>query len=970
MGSVEAIEGLDEVFRLLHPVLQKALVERGFLKATEPQKQAIPRILEGRNVLIIAPTGSGKTEAAVLPVLSMLKWGIERGDYSERGIYVLYITPLRALNRDLLDRLTWWCEKAGVKIDVRHGDTDVSDRVRQSRDPPHVLITTPEMLQAILTGRRLREHLKKLRWVIVDEVHELAEDKRGSQLALTLERIKWLINRRPQIIGLSATVGSPEEVAKFLVGIDAPCDIVQVSITREMRLDVIHPRPSEEDRELAEKLQLHPDVVARLRAIRDLIERHGSTIIFVNTRSMAELLMYRFTMLGMDSIGIHHSSLSKASRIATERAFKKGMLKAIIATSSLELGIDIGHVNFVIQYISPHQVTRLVQRVGRSGHRLDKVPEGVIITEDLNDTLEAIALVQRARMGILEPTKIPEKPYDVLFNQIAAMLIVRNRISLKELYEIFHRAYPYRTLTMEELRWIAKFMSDVLTPRIAYYVEEDDVLLKPASERGRRELYRYFFDNLSMIPEERQYLVVNQANNEPIGFLDEAFIAEYGEPGVKFVFRGGVWVLTKIEGDVVYVMPARDVIGAIPSWIGEEIPVPYEVAQDVGRLKREIAEELKHAEVEEVARKFSARLEISYDTVKYAVERIAEHIQCGMPVPSDRRVLIERVGDLIVIHTHCGTLANRTLARAFAEYLSSKLGLPVGTQQDAYAVIIQLPRGEIPTSIVLNAILELASMNEEEFAQIVIRAITKSGLFKRKFVHIARRFNVVKKDKGISEVSLSTLIDLYRDTPVYAETLKELLTRDFDLDTAYVFLKSILNGERELVVVERDEFSPMSREIVDRVSRRLELIAPERKDRLILESLKARLLNDSSTLVCLSCGWISVIRNKDLPEDIKCPICGNRRIGVLKVEEEKARQLTEKARKGKARAEEEPLVKRLLESAELVSHYGRKAVLALSSRISNFDRIREILEKAEGLDELVELIHEAEKEELRSRFLE
>jgi ATP dependent helicase, Lhr family len=190
---------LDDVYRLLHPIIQSALIERGFLKATEPQRMAIPKILNGRNVLVIAPTGSGKTEAAVLPVLSMLRWGLDRGEFTDKGIYILYITPLRALNRDLLDRLIWWGERVGIKVDVRHGDTDQSDRVRQSKNPPQMLITTPETLQAILSGKRLREHLMKLRWIIVDEIQELAEDKRGTQLALTLERIKWLIGKKPQI---------------------------------------------------------------------------------------------------------------------------------------------------------------------------------------------------------------------------------------------------------------------------------------------------------------------------------------------------------------------------------------------------------------------------------------------------------------------------------------------------------------------------------------------------------------------------------------------------------------------------------------------------------------------------------------------------------------------------------------------------------------------------------------------------
>lgn len=332
------------VFHLLHPLIQEALRERGVEEPTEPQKMATPEILEGRNVLIIAPTGSGKTEAAMLPILSkMLEQGVEKP-----GIYVLYITPLRALNRDLLDRIRWWGERVGFRVDVRHGDTDKADRQRQSKTPPHILITTPEMLQAILTGRRLLEHLKELRWVVVDEVHELAEDKRGVQLSIALERLRHHIGRDFQIVGLSATVGSPVEVAKFLVGNDRPFKVVLVNFTRYMQLDVVRPEPTHEDYKLAESSGFHPDVVARLRIIKKLVEENRSTLIFVNTRSMAELLGFRLSYLFSDlPAAVHHSSLSKMVRISVEDRLKRGELKAVVATSSLELGIDIGHVDLV-----------------------------------------------------------------------------------------------------------------------------------------------------------------------------------------------------------------------------------------------------------------------------------------------------------------------------------------------------------------------------------------------------------------------------------------------------------------------------------------------------------------------------------------------------------------------------------------------------------------------------------------------
>jgi Lhr-like helicases len=960
---------LDDVYGLLHPIIQSALIERGFLKATEPQRMAIPKILNGRNVLVIAPTGSGKTEAAVLPVLSMLRWGLDRGEFTDKGIYILYITPLRALNRDLLDRLIWWGERVGIKVDVRHGDTDQSDRVRQSKNPPQMLITTPETLQAMLSGKRLREHLMKLRWIIVDEIQELAEDKRGTQLALTLERIKWLIGRKPQIIGLSATVGSPEEVAKFLVGDDGEYDMVQSSIVREMKIDVMHPTPSKEDEEVAGNMYLYPEAVARLKVIKDLISKNGATIIFVNTRSMAELLMYRLAMLGYDSVGIHHSSLSRVSRMTTERAFKDGKLRAVIATSSLELGIDIGRVDFVIQYVSPHQVVRLVQRIGRSGHRLDRVPRGIVITEDLNDTLEAVAIINRAKAGLLEFTQIPEKPYDVLVHQIVSLLMIKNRWSVDELYDIVRRAYPYRKLTIEELKGVLRFMSDVLNPRLAYFIEDEGVVLRPGGVRARREMYRYFFDQMSMIPDEKHYLVINQANEEPIGVLDEAFVAEYGEPGIKFVFRGGVWVLQKIVGDTIYVAQAKDAVGAIPSWVGEEVPVPFEVAQDVGSIKREIGDYLVKVSPEITTELFTTKLGVSRDTVRYIVNRVMEHLESNVPIPSDKTILLERVGDLIVIYTHGGTLVNRTLARLLGEILTERLGYPVGVQQDAYAIILQLPRPGIDTTLITQTIMDVAEMGDKTFIEYAIRAITKTGIFKRKFVHVARRFNVIRKDRELSDLAITSLVELYRGSPVFTETLKEVLTRDFDLDNTYLFLKSLLNRNREIVIIERSEFSPLSREIVDKISHRLEIMAPERLDKLVRESVKARLLNESVTLVCLNCGWVSSVRNKDLPDKPKCPVCGSERLGVLRMDEERVKQIMERWRSGRARSEDEEVIQYINRTAELVSRYGKLAVLALSSRV-RIDEIEEFLPRISSMDKLVLVIHELERRELKRRFME
>ncbi len=351
------------------------------------QKLAIPKILNNENTLIVAPTGSGKTEAAFIPVLSKLL--DEKED--KKGIRAIYITPLRALNRDLLDRLYWWCDNLGISIAIRHGDTSASERTKQSFRPPEFLITTPETFQILFLGKRLRENIKTVKFVIVDELHEMLNDKRGVQLSLGLER---LVNYSGEFlrIGLSATIGDLDLAAKFLFGY-RNYSIAYWYENKRYSIEILYPNIENIDYELAKKIGIHPKVAWSLRKIKDIIDKHKSTIIFVNTREAAEMLVSRFKKWDPGySIEIHHSSLSKDVRERNEKLFKEGKLKAIIATSSLELGIDIGHVDAVIQYMSPRQVIRIIQRVGRAGHKIGEISKGYIITMDIDDYAESLAI--------------------------------------------------------------------------------------------------------------------------------------------------------------------------------------------------------------------------------------------------------------------------------------------------------------------------------------------------------------------------------------------------------------------------------------------------------------------------------------------------------------------------------------------------------------------------------------------------
>ncbi len=926
----------------MHDAIKAALAERGFDEPTEPQRLAIPLVLEGRNVLIVAPTGSGKTEAAILPVLSKF---LELGA-TEPGIYILYITPLRALNRDLLDRLKWWGARLGISVDMRHGDTDEADRQRQSRNPPHMLITTPEMLQAILTGKRLLEHLKQLRWVIVDEVQELAEDKRGVQLSVTLERLRYHVGRDLQIIGLSATVGSVDEVARFLFGVGRPYEVVQVNVVRRMSLEIVRPTPGDGDRADAQRLSIHEDVVARLRTIKELVEANRATLIFVNTRSMAELLGFRLAQAYPDlPASVHHSSLSKMVRLSVESGLKSGKLKAVVATSSLELGIDIGHVDLVIQYLSPHQVVRLMQRVGRSGHRLTSVPRGVIIGDDVNDVLEAFEIVRRAKSGLLEATKVPYKPYDVLANQVAAFLMLRPRWKLQELYEVVRRAYPYRDLTLDELRRVVKFMEQ-LRPRLALYFEEDDAVVRPRN----RGFYRYFFETLSMIPDERQYAVVDAKTGELIGTLDEAFVAEYGTPGVKFVFRGRPWLITEVDGRAIKVVEVDDPSGAIPSWVGEEIPVPFEVAQGVGALKRELRSLGDRAKAAEAL----VRMGMSRSAAEYAADELYK--QPLEYLPDDRTVVIEQFAEnVVVVHAHLGTLANRTLSKLLGELLIRDLDTPVGFHQDPYSVIIQSSRG-LPADAVAAALRKLADLQPVELAELVKSALIKSGSFKRRFLHVAKRFGAVDKEADIYSVSIGKLVEAFSGTPVFDEALREALEQDLDLDSLWRVLQRIKDGAISVKVARGP--THLGKVAYDKLAHRLEIIPPERLRRLVLESAKARLLNTTMLFVCADCGWAGLMKVGEV-YDVKCPKCGGR-LGVV-------RYFSTDNLEREVRRRSEEVVK----SRGILERYGWRGLYALASRIP-IDDLEAVLSKADGADinKLTEILIEGEKEHLKARLLE
>jgi ATP-dependent Lhr-like helicase len=947
---------------LVKPV-RRLVEQRGFLKPTEPQEKTIPKILEGKNILLISPTATGKTEAAFLPVLSMLL----QGQKGTPGIKVLYITPLRALNRDMLERFEWWCNNLDIKLAVRHGDTETKERSRQARSPPDILITTPETLQAILPGWLMRQHLQQVRWVIIDEVHEMADSKRGSQLVLALERLRSMMGRDFQTIGLSATIGSPERVAQFLVGKGRSVEIVRVPVARMMHLKIIFPKPDSEDVKLSSQLYTHPEVAARLRLIRDYISKHKSVLLFTNTRAISEVLASRFKVWDMDfPVSIHHGSLAKPSRIAAERGLKTGELKGLVCTSSLELGIDVGRIDLVIQYMSPRQVTRLIQRVGRSGHRIGRIAEGIIVTMDSDDALEALAIAKKALNEDLEPVEIPPKPYDALAHQIAGLLLKNRRLEFNEILEMFRNAYPYEDLTIEDIEKVLRYMHQRF-PRLAWVSFEDKIALKP---RTTKALFEYYFENLSMIPEEKQFLVVDETSDSAVGVLDEAFMAEYGKPGTKFIIRGSPWRILHVSEEKVYVKPVDDPTGAIPSWIGEEIPVPFEVAQEVGSIRGFAEEQIQNGlSSDAIAERLSEQYPSDKETILRALTETIEQVSSRFPVPTDKRITIEDWEEFVIINANFGSLTNRALAQLLGQLLTEKIGYGIVVQHDPYRIFVQT-MDAANSEHILKLFDEIRAMPDQTVKDALTRATVKTGLFKRRMIHVARRFGALKKWADFSSVSLQRLVKSFEDTPIYEEAIKEVFTKDLDLEKLLYVLGKIREDEIKLQRVETGgNATPVARVGIERVSMKTDLIPPERMRAVLIESAKARLLNETCNFVCTNCwNYMEMMQTKDLADKPKCPRCGSTALGLLKVEEERAFPILEK--KGeKLSKNEEKLHKQALQTAQLIAKYGKAAAVALAARRVQPSDVMDVLEEEPKLnDRFYELVLDAERKAVSKRF--
>lgn len=931
------------VFDVLAKPIRRGLDELGFFEATLPQELAFPAILAAENVLLIAPTGTGKTEAVLLPIFSKF---LEAKD--EEGISIIYITPLRALNRDMLKRLSFWAARLGIKVDVRHGDTEMKLRRKQAISPPNMLVTTPETLQAILPGSRMRQHLSHVRHVVIDEVHDLAESKRGAQLTVGLERLSEVTGREFQRVGLSATIGNPEEVAKFVAGTYRTIKVIQASLPKSYRYHVENPVPTDADYDLADKLHTSPEAAARVNRVLKLIDTHKSTLIFVNSRDVAEAFGHKLTQLGRLDVAVHHGSLSREERSLIEDEFKAGKLKAIICTSTLELGIDIGNVDLVIQYLSPRQVNSLIQRVGRSGHRLDRLSEGVIITAYSDDTLESIAAVRNAYESKLEPVLMHEGALDVLAHQVAGVLMDMGTVTVSKLLSLLHRACPYASLSEETLLDVVDFLDSL--NKLVYY-QEGNLL------RRNRRTRSYYFQNLSMIPDEKRYPMINVISDRKIGTLGDEFMALRARIGLNIIVRGKVWRIVQIEEETgtVYVVPSEDPFAATPGWDGEIIPVPFELASRTGQMRQRIAEGLrKTADPDQVAESLSQEFAIEKTDLLETVSEVAEHLKQGAPLPTDKRIVIEGYDKWLIVHASFGEIVNRTLGSIVDTVLSERETI-TGWWNDGYRILVEAPRKVNGTQ--LKELPEtLFGLSEKGVDEAFDEYLKSKFPFTYKMRFVAERFGALPRGKTLGPDRQSELAKRFKNTPIYDETLREAMQEKVDVGKVKALMHDIRNGKITVETVYRSEKpTPLAYHILAKYSDLSELMAPEEVLLSNIEKMKKSIEARIVTLLCMQCGTAATENKiRELPEHPSCEKCGSRLLAPLYPQKDfkpLQKLLNRRLEGNELNPDEMKELSQTRRTADLTLSYGKQAITALEVKGVGPETASRILGKMHTKDE-------------------
>src|SRR5829696_3406510 len=812
MGRLDGMSALD-----VFSASTRAWFEGAFAAPTPAQELGWPAIASGEHTVIQAPTGSGKTLAAFL-------YGIDKLDQSPgEGLRLLYVSPLKALNYDVERNLRGPLAGLGseLTVAVRTGDTPAKEREAMRRKPPDILITTPESLFLILTSRA-REMLGPVETVILDEVHAVAGTKRGAHLALSVERLVRLVDRDVQRIALSATQRPTEEIGRFVSG-GRPIRLVDAGRAKELDLQVVVPvedmREPAAGSELTDLLgtggeggtqSIWPSIYPKLL---ELVRAHRSTIVFVNNRRLAERLALRLNELAEEEIArAHHGSIAREQRLEIEELLKRGTIPCLVATSSLELGIDMGAVDLVVQVESPKSVARGLQRVGRAGHELGAVSRGRIFPKFRADLLESAVVARKMRAGEIEETSIPRNPLDVLAQQIVA-IAADDEISVDELHTLVRRAYPFAELSRVQLENVL----DMLAGR---YPSDEFAELRPRIVwdrtggviRGREGARKLAVTNAGTIPDRGLFGVHLVDGGGRVGELDEEMVYE-ARAGQTFLLGASTWRIEEITRDRVLVSPAPGVPGAVPFWKGEGVGRPYELGEAIGVTSRELVA----LSDEQALAKLRDEHSLDDRAAQNLIAFLGEQQAATGAVPSDRTIVVERFRDEIgdwrlCILTPFGGRVHAPWALALGARLRESLGLEAQAIWSDDGIAIHLPDSDAAPPI------DDVLLDPDQVEELVTQELGDTALFGARFRENAGRSLLIPRrrpgertplwQQRLKAQSLLQVARRYPAFPVVLETYRECLQDVFDLPSLKKLLRGLRTRQIDLVDVETASASP------------------------------------------------------------------------------------------------------------------------------------------------------------------
>ena len=944
----------------LHPRVNDLISDLGW-DLTPIQKASIPDLSSGKDRLMVAPTGSGKTESAVLPLISRClkeKWS---------GLSILYITPLRALNRDIDRRLSKMLVPLELTVGLRHGDTTQKERLRQSKKPPNLLVTTPETMQIMLLGSRLREHLSGVKAIILDEVHDMAGSERGSQLLVGLQRIQDYSKNKIQIVGLSATVGNPNEVAKWF---SEEGEAIMGPAPRETKV-IVHKEPvTSEDELLSVEWKISSDSIAAFRRLTKTLIEDSPALVFVNSRNTAETVSQRLMRLSPElNIGIHHGSLAAETRREVEESLRNGELHGLICTSSLELGIDIGSIKKVHQLQSPRSVDSLLQRVGRAEHYLGGTGAGEILAWEVDGISECAVIARKAMAGEIGEVSWRTNPKIVAANQFLQMSIEKgfvtpeNATDILEKVSIFNDWNNENTLSVLRVlddRWLIRLIeepkdsdptiwSKKLWKELAAKIGDDFPAERPSWEEEHSEkdkniwlqrllrvlpeylkngwfspagrLGKTRMDHISMIPDETSYRVRDAVTRKTLGSVDEAFVLSLNDNSEeslgqtrRFVMAGRTWEIIDAdpEQEELLVGPVKE-SGSAPVWSGELPPVPRVIAEEVGRLRRSTAISIGALTKSKDYRKLS-EYPLSDSARDILVSTVADHLDSTGEIPDDRTMTIEEHQGTIVLNTCKGSKINETLAHFIQAMGSMREGKMGRTIIDPYRISFQIP-GTTPKDI----IEWLEGTPAVALASILRMTIPNSRTVRWRVVQVAKKMGVLKKGVDPRKVNLNGLMKRYKGTPVIEEALDKLFHERMDIEGSIDTLKSIQDN---LIKIIHTPPGPLG------ISPKAEkdLLLPSWSDKELRERLELRLLNERVSLICINCNDRTRKRVEKMNDRLlPCSLCGGTMLACSPERMENRLKEMVESKDFRVRG-------KIMKNAELIKIHGLEGIICLMGR--------------------------------------